>query len=154
MVVTRLKGIVALGLVALSCSTHGGPAEADPLCGAPRRAIVAEMDSRSSLLRLATDTLAEGLDRLGFQVLAPRRELPAGRRAINDWIFTTELIETSDGRMEVNVELRSLLEDRRVWAIADALSELDPGDPRLAVQQGIAAALTLFEQDLLRCRSE
>lgn len=156
---TSKRWVLWVTLAAAGCSARLGlgetvPQAFDPLCGAPRQAIVAETDASSALVRLATDTLAEGLSALGFQVLAPRRAFPASnRREVNDWIFSSQVVETDEGRVEVNVEVRSLLENRRVWAIADALSELHPPDPSHAVTQGVGTALAMFENDLLGCRA-
>jgi hypothetical protein len=134
-IVTSKVWIAWIALATAGCSARAGleetmPQAFDPLCGAPRRAIVAEAGAGSELVRLATDTLAEGLSALGFQVLAPRRAFPpSDGRAVNDWIFSSQVIETDKGRVQVNVEVRSQ-----------------------AVTQGVETALAMFENDLLGCR--
>lgn len=157
---TKASSIALTGLIAVAagCSARVArekysPRAYDPLCGAPRRAIVTEALVDTPLSRLATDRLAAGLAELGFEVLAPRRPLPpSGGRAVNDWVFSPHVEKTADGELEINVDLRSMLEQRRVWAIADALEGLEQDDPVQAVEEGIRAALILFERDVLRCR--
>ncbi len=150
---------ILVSVLAAGCSMRGGleesvPQAFDPLCSAPPQAVVAESDGGSALARLATDTLAAGLTKLGFDVLAPRHASPTrSRRAVNDWVFSPEVVRQADGRLQVNVELRSLLEGRRIWAITDALADLRPATDRTAVEQGVLTALAMFENDLLRCRS-
>ncbi|MBI1355660.1 MAG: hypothetical protein GC160_15080 [Acidobacteria bacterium] len=135
----------------VGCARRQPPAAAAPFCVTPTRALVAEAeDERYG--RLATDELAEGLSRLGFQVLAPRREAPhAGVGAVNDWIFTPEIARDDDGGLEINVELYSLRQARRLWAITDALSEAKPADEAEGVRMGIQTALQMFQNDRLRC---
>ncbi len=148
-----------VALTAAGCSLKSRPVEkahsvSDALCGAPKRVIVAEQDAGSELTRLATDALAVGLAGLGFEVLAPRRPMPPPRaRPVNDWIFSSEIIEAAGRRVVVNVELYSMLKKRRVWAIADALADLRPAEPAEAVTQGVETALQMLETDLLRCRA-
>jgi len=156
----KLVSVSTLCLAAIGCSVRSGQQETvpqafDPLCGAPRRAIVAETDGRSPLVRLATDTMADGLAQMGFQVLAPRHAMPAANaRTVNDWIFSPEIATKPDGRLEINVELYSLVDQRRVWAITDAVADLRRTNEPDTVVQGIQTALQMLESDLLRCRSD
>ena len=129
------------------------PALADALCGAPHRVIVAEAAGQP-YAALATDELAAGLSGLGFQVLAPRRVArPLASRVVNDWIFTPEVARDAAGAVQINVELYSLKEARRVWAITDALSDQQPADEREAVRLGVRTAIELFQTDRLGCRA-
>jgi len=145
-----------LAFVLASCAMRAPPAPppiAD-LCGKPARVLVAEFDGAEELRFDATDALSEGLVSLGFEVLAPRRPGPERRRkpAPHDWIFSGEVQSEDPGGIQLKVDLMSLRDGRRVWAIVDTKAKVDPGAEDSLVQRTVAAALEKFELDVLTCR--
>ena len=145
-------------VVMAGCAARG-PLPISPtaeLCGKPSRVVVAEFEGSEDLRFAATDALVEGLAALGFEVMAPRHPPPEKRRKPEplDWIFGGEVHAEDPGGIQLEVDLRSLRDRRRVWAIVDtkADGESDAGDS--IVRRTVAAALEKFELDVLTCRRD
>ena len=126
-----------------------------PRCGAPSRVLVAEFEGDESLRQDATDSLSAGLAAIGFQVLAPRRPLPLSPRRKPepvDWVFVGEVRRKADGSLDLKVDVHSLRERHRVWAITDTRPDEAIRETEDLVGRTVATALEYFEFDMLRCK--
>ncbi len=156
------RSIVSAALVAVAagCALRSPGlkplAASGRLCGSPERVVVAEFKGDEGLRFDATDSLASGLEALGFRVLAPRRPLPATacrKPAPVDWVFGGEVRRKPEDGLELKVDVRSLRERRRVWAIVDTLPDDASGGADDVLRRTVETALAKFEIDVLSCRA-